>query len=196
MLALYARPGIQRDIPSQFYERVFVLLELIERVDNISVALDSLEKLYRISDVSEAAGITASSRASLHEQKLKWESELIAQEDSEVKPNWHSYQQDIEPVLDSISSLGGYHDKFQEKLNMSSADSSKKIEQEYTEHRIKALQEIIAIGKRDMTDLELELARRGFSTEINRQLEFQKNKLKKSEAELEALVVGNKAAAN
>jgi hypothetical protein len=59
---------------------------------------------------------------------------------------------------------------------------------EYTEYRSAAVREMIAIRKRNITDIEKELALRGFSAELNRALDHQRGELLRLETELRALL--------
>jgi len=62
-----------------------------------------------------------------------------------------------------------------------------RLESQYTEYRSAAVGEMIAIRRRNVTDIEKELTIRGFSTELRRALEYEKEQLQTLEAELREL---------
>ncbi|NEP20825.1 macro domain-containing protein [Moorena sp. SIO3I6] len=186
VVALYSRIGLPKDVIHRFYSQVSDFIELTQRLESLTTALDNLEKLYRQLKHDETANITALSRESLRRYRSSWEKSISQREPKDFMQEqaWRSYREEIEPDLYRISDLY----KRQEWLeNFRYQRERFQIWDEYKEYRSAALLEIILIRKKNITDLELELAKKGFDIHINRQLEHQKEELSKLEDELNKL---------
>lgn len=195
IMALYSRPGLRRDILSRFYSQVADFLELTQRVDSVTTALDNLERVYRELKFDEAANITALSRESLRRRRARWEEEMLEREPADFRRErgWREYREEMGSDLDRISSLGRRREEVDKiRTQRSQSETWARLDREYREYRTAALREMVAIRKRNITDLERELAARGFAVEINRQLEREREELRRLEDELRELTKGER----
>jgi predicted RNase H-like nuclease (RuvC/YqgF family) len=114
-----------------------------------------------------------------------WAREMSERElgDSRRERSWRQYRDDIQPELERISSLR----RHRQELERSGPEDWERLEAEYTQYRSTAVGEMIAIRRRNFTDIERELAIRGFSTELRCALEYEKEQLERLEAELREL---------
>lgn len=184
ILALYPRPGLPRDILPRFYSQVQDLLERTEQIKVVTSSLEKLEHVYRELKSTEAAEEVVQTREDLLRRRDMWEREMLEREpgDSRRERSWRQYRNDIEPDLERISSLR----RHRQELERSPKDWDR-LESQYTEYRSTAVGEMITIRRRNVTDIEKELAIRGFSTELNRTLEYEREQLQRLEAELREL---------
>lgn len=188
-IALYARFGLDKSVLPQFYSQVSDFLEMTQRLDNVTSALDNLERVYRGLSLDNAADSIKFSREDIRQRRASWEREILQQEPEDLaqKNVWRRYRQEIEPDLQRISSLNKRKEELDQIIaKRENAQTWEQLEHDYKEYRSKALREMIILRKRNITDLELEQAR-GFSVEINRQLEYERQELKRLEAELNSL---------
>jgi O-acetyl-ADP-ribose deacetylase (regulator of RNase III) len=185
ILALYARPGLPRDILPRFYSQVEDLLERTEQVKAVTSSLEKLERVYRELKSREAVEDVVKTREGLLRQRDVWEREMLEREpgDSTRYRSWREYRDDIEPELERISSWR----RHQQELERSQSKDWERLESQYKEYRSTAVGEMIAIRRRNVTDIERELAIRGFSTELRRALEYEQEQLQRLEAELREL---------
>ena len=193
IMALYPRSGLRHDILPRFYSQVADFLELTQRVESITSALDNLEKVYRKLKFDEAANMAVLSRESLRQRRERWEEEMLEREPTDFRRerSWREYREEMEPDLDRISSLGRRGEELEELLTQRDRPETwVTLEREYREYRARALRDMIAIRKRNVTDLERELTIRGFAVEINRQLEYEREEITKLEDELKELTSG------
>lgn len=189
VIALYPRPGLQQDVPPRFYSQVSDFLEMTQRIGSVTDSLNNLEKVYRELKFDETADIAVLSRDSLNQRRAKWEEEMLEREPSDHRRErgWREYREELEPDLDKISSLGKREGIGELLARRSKSETWVRIDREYREYRTTALREMIAIRQRNSTDLQLELTRRGFSVEINRQLEREQEEIARLENELKEL---------
>jgi O-acetyl-ADP-ribose deacetylase (regulator of RNase III) len=184
ILALYPRPGLPRGILPRFYSQVQDLLERTEQVQVVASSLEKLENVYRELRSEEAVEEVAQTRRDLLRRQDTWEREMLEREpgDSRRERSGQEYRDDIEPGLERASSLR----RHKPELERSQQDWER-LESQYTEYRSAAVGEMITIRRKNITDIEKELAIRGFSPELNRALESQREQLQTLEAELREL---------
>lgn len=184
ILALYPRPDLPRDILPRFYSQVQDLLERTEQIKAVTSSLDKLEHVYRELKSTEAVEEVVQTREDLLRHRDMWERNMLEREpgDSRHERSWRQYRDDIEPDLERISSLR----RHRQGLERSRKDWQR-LESQYTEYRLTAVEEMIVMRRRNVTDIERELARRGFSAELNRALEYEREQLQILEAELREL---------
>jgi O-acetyl-ADP-ribose deacetylase (regulator of RNase III) len=188
IIALYPRADLPHDILPRFYSQVTDFLELTERVASITNALTNLEKIYRELRFDESANTVASSRDSLRQRKAEWEEEMLEREPNDYRreSRWNKRRESLEPDLERITSFLERRDKEFERIRGIPKDWEQ-LEYDSIKYRKIAVQNMITIRKKNITDLELELARLGFSTKLNRQLEHEKEELSRLETELTKL---------
>ncbi|MGA2829276.1 MAG: macro domain-containing protein [Streptosporangiaceae bacterium] len=185
ILALYPRPGLPRNTLSRFYSQVQDLLERTEQVNTVNSSLENLERVYRELKSPYAVEEVVETREGLLRYRDLWEQEMLEREpgDSRHERSRREYRDDMEPELDRISSLRRHRQEFERNRPM----DWERLESQYTEYRSAAVGEMIAIRRRNVTDIEKELTIRGFSTELRRALEYEKEQLQTLEAELREL---------
>jgi len=182
-IALYPREGLPRDVLPRFYSQVRNFLERSGQVVAFSSWLEKLELAYRELRASGEADEVASVRQRLRDRKKTWEEDAISLEPRNLKDErWQRFRDDLEPELERISRL---QTPFQPSLEPIPAD--RHAESEYIEYRLGALREMIAIRQRNVTDIETEKTRRGFSIELNRQMEQEKEQLRRLQTEIAEL---------
>jgi O-acetyl-ADP-ribose deacetylase (regulator of RNase III) len=189
-IALYSRTHLPENVLPQFYAKVSDFLEMTQRLNSIAAALDHLERVYHTLSLDKAAESTALYRENIRRRRAGWEREMLQREPEEYghRYTWDEYSEEIEPDLRSISSLDKHKEELKEIIiNRENTQTWEKLESEYKEYRGTAVRQMIIIRKRNITDLELELANQGFSIEINRQLEYQRKELNRLENELQEL---------
>jgi O-acetyl-ADP-ribose deacetylase (regulator of RNase III) len=182
VLALYPRPGLPRDILPRFYSQVEDLLERTEQINAVTSSLEKLERVYRELKSTEAVEEVAQTREGLLRRRDMWEREILERElgDSTLHGSRREYRDDIEPELQRFSSLRRHRQEFER----SHSKDWERLESQYAEYRAAAVGEMIAVRRRNITDIEKELTIRGFSTELKRSLEYEKEQLQRLEAEL------------
>ena len=190
ILALYARPDLPQGILPRFYSQVEDLLERSEEIKGITSSLEKLEHMYRKLNSSEAAELVLQTRETLRGHQQNWERELIERElgDSRQERSSKEYREDIDSEIMGISGLRRHREEWQRLISeRSRPEDWRRLECEYTEYRSAAVREMILIRKRNITDIEKELALRGFSAELNRALDHQREELLRLQAELREL---------
>lgn len=188
-IALYPRFGLDKSVLPQFYSQVSDFLEMAQRLANVTSALDNLERVYRSLSIDNAADSIMFSREDIRRKRASWEREILQQEPQDLAQEslWRRYHQEIEPDLQRISSLNkGKEELDQIIARRGNAQTWEQLAHDYKEYRSKALQEMIILRRRNITDLELEQAR-GFSVEINRKLEYERQELNRLDTELQEL---------
>jgi hypothetical protein len=190
VLALYPRPGLPRDVLPRFYSQVQELIERTQQIRHVTDSLQKLEHVYREFKSPGAARQVVQARDNLLRHRDTWEREMLDREpgDSRRERSWREYRDDMEPELERISALR----KGEPELGRFGSEEIKpmdvaKLESEYTEYRSAAVREMIIIRKRNITDIEKEQTIRGFSTELNRSLEAEREHLQRLELELREL---------
>ena len=185
ILALYPRPGLPRDVLPRFYSQVEDLLERTEQIEAVTSSLEKLERVYRELKSTEAVEEVVQAREGLLRRRGVWEREMLERElgDSRRERSQREYRDDMEPELERISSLRRYR----QELERNRPKDWERLESQYTEYRATAVGEMIAIRRRNVTDIERELTIRGFSTELRRKLEYEKEELQRLEGEFREL---------
>jgi O-acetyl-ADP-ribose deacetylase (regulator of RNase III) len=188
-IALYSRVGLARNVLPPFYTQVSDFLEMTQRLNSVTATLDNLERVYRALSLDKEAESSAFYRDDLRRRRAAWEQEVLQQEPGDFREGMRrEYRKEIEPDLQEIASLGKRKEELEEIVaKRGNSQIWEKLESEYKEYRGAALREMITIRKKNITDLELEQANRGFSVEINRQLEYQRQEINRLEAELQGL---------
>ncbi len=187
IMALYPRPGLQRDILPRFYSQVQDLLERTEQIKIVTSSLGKLEHVYRELKSSESVEEIVQTRESLLRHRDMWEQDMLEREpgDSRRERSWREYRDDIDPELERMSALRRRPQELERfRSERSRPEDWRRLESEYTEYRSAAVRGMIAIRKRNITDIEMELTKRGFSTDLKRMLEYEKEQLQRLEAEL------------
>jgi hypothetical protein len=138
---------------------------------------------------SDAEAI-AFSREDIKRRRMTWEKEILERDPEDFRQEnvWRNYHTEIEPDLRRITALSKRKEELDEIVAQSGeVPDPEKLESEYKKHRSDTLRVMIAIRGKNVTDLELEKAIRGFSVEINRQLEYEQKEITRMETELREL---------
>jgi O-acetyl-ADP-ribose deacetylase (regulator of RNase III) len=189
-IALYPRPGLPRNVLPNFYAQVTDFLEIIQRMDSMTKALDNLEGIYRALNLNTAAESTAFSREDIQRHREIWEREILEREPGDIRHEniWNEYRREIEPDLRRLTSLSKRKEELDEIVAQhGEIPNLEKLEREYKEHRGATLRAMIIHRKKNITDFELQKTIRGFSVEINRQIEYEQQEISRLETELQEL---------
>jgi O-acetyl-ADP-ribose deacetylase (regulator of RNase III) len=169
LLAIYPREDLPTGFLSQYYSNVEHFLFLFTRMESIIAALDGMKTNYYDQQDLLAAKITEDIRKKCINHQARWEVELIGFEPNELSlPSMVDFDMDLERISQLPRERG--RNQFQAYGHAS------------------ALREVIAIRQRNIIDLEKELAMRGFSVEINRQIDREKEKISQLEDTLKGLL--------
>ncbi len=189
-IAIYPRAGLPQSVLPNFYAQVSDFLEIIQRVNTMTGALENLETVYRALNLNTDAESIAFSRKDIKRRRMTWEQEILERDPEDFRQEnvWRNYRTEIEPDLRRITALSKRKEELDEIVaQRGEIPNPEKLESEYKEHRSNMLRVMIAIRKKNVTDLELEKAIRGFSVEINRQLEYEQQEIDRMESELRDL---------
>jgi O-acetyl-ADP-ribose deacetylase (regulator of RNase III) len=149
-IALYARANLSRNVLPQFYAQVSDFLEMTQRLNSVTAALDNLEKLYRALNLDKAAESSAFYRDDLRRRRSAWEQEVLQQEPGNFREGMgRKYRKEIETDLQEISLLGKRREELEEIVaKRGSTQTWERLESEYKEYRSAALREMITIRKK------------------------------------------------
>jgi len=162
---------------------------MTQRLDNIAAALDNLEKVYRNLKLDNDADSIMFAREDIRQRRASWERETLQREPQDFlqENGWGEYRKEINLDLQRISSLSKRKEDLDQIIaQRENAQTWQTLEHDYKEYRGNALREMAILRKKNITDLELEQAKR-ISVEINRQIEYERQELNRLEAELQGL---------
>jgi len=194
VIALFPRADLPREKLSEFYARVARFLQLVQEVETVANAVANLEDIYRELKMEKSAETAARSTRQLNKRVLEYELEFFERSGYQVHQSGALAPpgREIEEELESISTMRFRPEEIAEKVRAVSDSPAevRRLEREYITHRSTALEKLIVIRRRNVTDLETEIAKVGFSTSLNRQLEHEKDEIFRLEKELKELEEG------
>lgn len=189
-IALYSRAYLPKHILPNFYAQVSKFLEMTQRLNSITAALDNLERVYHALSLDKDAESVAFAREDIRQHQVVWEQEILQREPRDISQEdaWQGYSREIESDLQRVTSLRKQKGDLDEILaERGKIETWKQMASEYKEYRSAALEAMITIRGKNITDLELEQATQGFSVVINRQLEHERQEIIRLETELQEL---------
>jgi O-acetyl-ADP-ribose deacetylase (regulator of RNase III) len=165
LIAIYPREGMHKEVLQQYYANLERFLFLFPRMDQLILALDQMKGNYLQQSEFEAARAANELGERSVQQKARWEEAFTAgalqafagEAPPAVFPARHDFEYDLERIS---------------RLALAPAGPTRR-----GSDNAAALREVIAMRQRNLIDLEKELALRGFSVEINRQIEREMQKI-------------------
>lgn len=187
VIALFQREGLNAQVLPNFYKQVSDFIDMENSVGGLWGALDKLERLYRELKMERAAEKTGHASQEIRHRINAWEQDVLRQEpyDREVLSSRH--RAEITEVLTNYTEGNHLLELEQLRQQRGKTRGQHEWEAEYRQYRVAALVEMIAIRRRNVSDLELELTRQGFSVDINRRIERERIEINRLEEELRSL---------